>query len=69
MPEGPRPEEHDELARHAPAGAGNLAAEFLAFLRHNRKWWLLPMLLLILLLGGLVLLGGTALAPFLYTLF
>lgn len=58
--------EFEELARD---GRGNLVTEFLAFLRYNKKWWLLPMLLVILLLGGLVLLGGTGLAPFIYTLF
>jgi hypothetical protein len=46
-----------------------LVGEFLDFLRHNKKWWLLPMLIVILGLGALVLLGGTALAPFIYTLF
>ena len=47
----------------------NLAIEFLDFLRHNKKWWLLPMLIVILGLGALVVLGGTGLAPFIYTLF
>ncbi len=44
-------------------------AEFMGFLGNNRKWWMLPMLAVILLLGALVLLGGTPLAPFIYTLF
>lgn len=48
---------------------GNIVTEFLEFLRYNKKWWLLPLLLVILGLGGLVLLSGTALAPFIYTLF
>ncbi|HTL73043.1 MAG TPA: DUF5989 family protein [bacterium] len=43
--------------------------EFLDFLRHNKKWWLLPIVLILLLLGLLVLLSGTAIAPFLYPLF
>jgi hypothetical protein len=46
-----------------------LLAEFLHFLAHNKKWWLLPILLVILILAFLVLLGGTALAPFIYTIF
>jgi Family of unknown function (DUF5989) len=58
--------EFQDLARER---RGNLLTEFFAFLRDNKKWWLLPMLLVILLLGGLVLLGGTGLAPFIYTLF
>jgi hypothetical protein len=46
-----------------------LAAEFVEFLKENKKWWLAPILIAILGLGLLVLLGGTAAAPFIYTLF
>lgn len=48
---------------------GNIATEFIDFLRHNKKWWLLPLVITILGLGALVLLSGTALGPFIYTLF
>ena len=47
----------------------NLAREFLDFLAENKKWWLAPIILAVLLLGALVVLGGTAAAPFIYTLF
>ena len=47
----------------------SLLAEFWLFLKHNKKWWLLPILIVLLLLGALVLLGGTAIAPFIYPLF
>ena len=44
--------------------------EFWGFLRVRKKWFLLPILLFLLLLGGvLVLAKGSALAPFIYTLF
>ena len=56
----------DELAKQQ---RGSLLAEFFLFLRHNKKWWLLPILIVLLLLGALVLLGGTAIAPFIYPLF
>jgi len=46
-----------------------LISEFWFFLKHNKKWWLLPVLIILLLLGLLVLLGGTAIAPFIYPLF
>ncbi len=46
-----------------------LAAEFLSFLLHNKKWWLAPIVLVLLLAGILVLIGGTGAAPFIYTLF
>ena len=51
------------------SGRRSIVGEFWDFLKHNKKWWLLPMLVVILGLGGLILLGGTALAPFIYTLF
>lgn len=44
-------------------------AEFWDFLRYNKKWWLLPILIVLLLIGVLILLSGTAIAPFIYTLF
>ena len=44
-------------------------AEFWLFLKYNKKWWLLPILIILLLLGALALLGGTAIAPFIYPLF
>ena len=47
----------------------SIVSEFWFFLKHNKKWWLLPILIVLLLLGVLVLLGGTALAPFIYPLF
>jgi hypothetical protein len=44
-------------------------AEFWAYLRHSKKWWMLPILAVLLLLGGLVLLSSTGLGPFIYALF
>ncbi len=43
--------------------------ELWGFLRQNKKWWLLPILIVLLLFGVLILLSGTGLAPFIYTLF
>lgn len=40
------------------------------FLRVRKKWWLTPIVLVLLLLGLLIVLTqGSALAPFIYTLF
>ena len=47
----------------------SILAEFWFFLKHNKKWWLLPILIILLLLGLIVLLSGTAVAPFIYPLF
>lgn len=49
--------------------APSFLAEFREFLRTNKKWWMIPIVTALLLLAGLVFLGGTALAPFIYTLF
>ena len=47
-----------------------IMAEFLYFLKTNKKWWLLPLVILLMLLGTLIVLtSGSALAPFIYTLF
>lgn len=44
--------------------------EFWRFLRIRKKFWLLPILIVMLVLGGLlVLVQGSAVAPFIYTLF
>lgn len=44
--------------------------ELWAFVRARKKFWLLPILILMALFGGLILLTeGTAIAPFIYTLF
>lgn len=45
-------------------------AELWEFLRVRKKFWLLPMLVVMALLGGLLILAkGSAVAPFIYTLF
>ncbi len=46
-----------------------IVQEFIAFLRENKKFWMIPLLLALLALGALLILGGTAAAPFIYTLF
>jgi len=45
-------------------------AEFWGFLRVRKKYWLLPLALSVLIIGALlVLVEGSAIAPFIYTLF
>ena len=50
------------IAEKVMLGLAGIAAYF-------HIWWLLPILLVLLLLGLAVLLGGTAVAPFIYPLF
>ena len=44
--------------------------EFLKYLKVRKKLWLLPILILLLIFGGLLVVSqGTAVAPFIYTIF
>jgi hypothetical protein len=65
MSDQPLPDKFEDLSR---GKTPSLLAEFVAFLRHNKKWWLLPILLVLLLFGVLIFLSGTGAAPFIYTL-
>ncbi|MFD3191583.1 DUF5989 family protein [Sedimentitalea sp. HM32M-2] len=48
----------------------SFVAELWDFLRARKKFWLLPILLMMVLLGGLIVLTqGSAIAPFIYTVF
>ena len=47
-----------------------LVAEFWYFMKHEKKWWLSPIIVVLLLVGMLVIFTqGSALAPFIYTIF
>ncbi len=51
-------------------GKLSILKEFWSFLRVRKKWWLAPIVILLLTLGLiLVLTEGSALAPFIYSLF
>jgi hypothetical protein len=50
-------------------GSRSLVGEFADFLRSNKKYWMIPLLVALLALGALLVLGGTAAAPFIYALF
>ncbi len=66
MSEKNKSNEFAELSREQRT---SLLSDFWQFLKYNKKWWLLPILIVLLLLGALVLLSGTAIAPFIYPLF
>ncbi len=47
-----------------------LVHEFWTFLRVRKKWWLLPIIIIMALMGTLMVFAqGSALAPFIYTIF
>jgi hypothetical protein len=51
-------------------GKLSIINEFWQFLRVRKKWWLAPIIIVLLLLGILIFLSqGSAVAPFIYTLF
>jgi len=48
----------------------SIILEFLDFLKTRKKWWLAPIVIIMLFMGFLILLTeGSAVAPFIYTLF
>lgn len=47
----------------------NLISEFWQFMKANKAWWMMPILLVLAAFGVLIVLAGTGLAPFIYTLF
>ncbi len=58
-----------DFARQAEQAETGFFRELFDYLAHNKKWWLTPIILMLLLVGLLVVLGGSGLAPFIYTLF
>lgn len=61
--------EADDFARAAAGRQSGILAEFWDFIRHYKKWWLIPIVVLLLVAGTIAVLSGTALAPFIYTIF
>ncbi|HSP17015.1 MAG TPA: DUF5989 family protein [Thermoanaerobaculia bacterium] len=48
----------------------DLAKEFYQYIRERKKLWMLPLVFILLLLSGIITLtAGSALAPFIYSLF
>jgi len=54
----------------ARSAAVSLLGELWAFMRERKKWWLGPIVVVLALFGALMVLSqGSAVAPFVYTLF
>lgn len=64
---------HDDkdafLAEGSHQKERGLVAEFIGFMAENKVWWLTPILVVLGLVGVLLVLAGSGVAPFLYTLF
>jgi len=61
--------EKNAFGRQAGMKQRGSFAQFCSFVLHNKKWWLTPIILVLVLAGALILLGGSGVAPFIYTLF
>jgi hypothetical protein len=59
----------NDFAAEADAASPGIVREVFDLLRYNKKWWLLPIVFALFAAGLLILLGGTAFAPFIYPLF
>ncbi|MCA9022510.1 MAG: hypothetical protein KDA74_20315 [Planctomycetaceae bacterium] len=60
-------EEHtSDFLSQSESKAPGILAEFWDFLKHNKKWWLAPIIIALLLIGLLILISGSAIAPFIY---
>lgn len=59
----------DDFVQQASGKSRGIMGEIVGFLLQNKKWWLLPIILFLLLAGTLIVLGGTSIAPLIYTLF
>lgn len=64
-----RQTESSEFAREAGAQQQGFLGELWQFITQNKKWWLTPIIIILIAFGLLIALGGTAAAPFIYTLF
>ncbi len=48
----------------------SIVSEFWGFLKTRKKWWLGPIIFVMLMMGALIIFAeGSAVAPFIYTLF
>jgi hypothetical protein len=61
----------DHVEQASEENRESIVAEFVDFLKYNKKWWLTPIVLVLLVLVALLALAGpgSAVAPFIYTLF
>ena len=64
-----RDTESVDFSAEAQTAQPGVVREFVYFLSHTKKWWLTPIILFLLVMGVLIVIGGSAAAPFIYTLF
>ena len=57
-----------DLASQVEKGSSNIVREFLGFMMSNKKFWLAPTIVLLLLAALVIVVAGTAVAPWLYAI-
>ena len=62
-------EERKETLETVSPADQSLWREFIQFACENKKFWMIPLILVLLLLGILLIVSGSSVAPFIYTLF
>jgi len=63
------PKDPDAFRLAARETKSSFARDLFGLLAQSKKWWLLPIVVVLIALGALAVVGGTAAAPFIYTLF
>ena len=63
------PNRTDILSPADAARDSGILREFLGMMKQHRNYWLLPVVSILLLFGVIIVLGSTAAAPFIYSLF
>jgi hypothetical protein len=64
-----KPPREKSFAEHAAEKPKGFFADFFHFIRHNKKWWITPIFVILILVSALLILGGSGVAPFIYSLF
>ena len=65
----PEAKDARDFERQAEQPDSGLVAEFATFILENKKWWITPIVGVLLLMGLLVMMGGSGVGPFIYTMF
>lgn len=63
------PGSENQFTAESTRPRATLTAEVWEFMANNKKWWMLPIVVVFAFFGFLMLVGGTAAAPFIYSLF
>ncbi len=58
-----------DFERAAKEERKSFLREYIDFLGTSKKYWMIPLVIVLLALALIIVLGGTAAAPFIYTLF